>query len=211
MKGLDRVCLIDLQAISSIDAFHGRILGLEDVVTFQGRSLDELRREMAESVEDYLQLCQTAGKEPERPYSGEFLVRPSPELHRAVSVRAQATGMSLNALAETAMTSGLACDDNDDASPGLESWQLPYMDPRSGPGGRTHPSRCRSGGTMMVINDGTPESDEQVSFLRKPRGGRFPISDRSLNMEGEKAWGGWPPQERLSVVNAILREMEVLP
>ncbi len=91
----------------STDAFHGRILGLQDVVTFQGRSLDELRREMAESVEDYLELCQEAGKEPERPYRGEFLVRTTPELHRAVSVRAEATGMSLNAWVEATLTSAV--------------------------------------------------------------------------------------------------------
>jgi len=54
----------------SIDAFHGRILGLQDVVTFQGRSLDELRREMVESVEDYLELCQEAGRDPDRPPVG---------------------------------------------------------------------------------------------------------------------------------------------
>jgi predicted HicB family RNase H-like nuclease len=58
---------------ASIDAFHGRVVGLQDVVTFEGRSLDELRREMAESVEDYLALCGQVGKDPERPYRGEFL------------------------------------------------------------------------------------------------------------------------------------------
>jgi predicted HicB family RNase H-like nuclease len=57
----------------SIDAFHGRVVGLLDVVTFEGRSLDELRREMAESVEDYLALCEQVGRDPERPYRGEFL------------------------------------------------------------------------------------------------------------------------------------------
>jgi predicted HicB family RNase H-like nuclease len=39
----------------SIEAFHGRVVGLQDVVTFQGHSLDELRREMAESIDDYLE------------------------------------------------------------------------------------------------------------------------------------------------------------
>jgi len=51
----------------SIDAFHGRVVGLQDVVTFQGHSIDELRREMAESVDDYLELCAQVGKDPERP------------------------------------------------------------------------------------------------------------------------------------------------
>lgn len=89
----------------SIDAFHGRIVGLQDVVTFQGRSLDELRREMAESVEDYLDFCAGIGKDPEKAYRGEFLVRTSPELHRAAAIEAESSGMSLNAWVEAAITS----------------------------------------------------------------------------------------------------------
>ena len=89
----------------SIDAFHGRIVGLQDVVTFQGTSLDELRSEMAESVDDYLEFCAEVGKEPERPYRGEFLVRTTPELHRAATIEAEAAGLSLNAWVEAAITS----------------------------------------------------------------------------------------------------------
>ena len=88
----------------SIEAFHGRVVGVQDVVTFQGTSLDELRREMAESVEDYLELCAEVGKEPERPYRGEFLVRTTPELHRAATIEAEAAGMSLNAWVEATIT-----------------------------------------------------------------------------------------------------------
>jgi predicted HicB family RNase H-like nuclease len=87
----------------SIDAFHGRVVGLQDVVTFEGRSLDELRREMAESVEDYLELCEQVGKDPERPYRGEFLVRTTSELHRAAATEAEASGLSLNAWVEAAI------------------------------------------------------------------------------------------------------------
>jgi predicted HicB family RNase H-like nuclease len=88
----------------SIDSFHGRVVGLQDVVTFQGRSLEELRREMANSIEDYLEFCAEVGKNPERPYRGEFLVRTTPEVHRAAAVRAEASGMSLNAWVEEAIT-----------------------------------------------------------------------------------------------------------
>jgi predicted HicB family RNase H-like nuclease len=63
------------------------VVGLRDVVTFQGHSLDKLRREMAESVDDYLELCAEVGKDPERPYRGEFLVRTTPDLHRALQPR----------------------------------------------------------------------------------------------------------------------------
>ena len=88
----------------SIDAFHGHVLGLQDVVTFEGRSVDELRREMEESVEDYLAFCAEEGKEPERPYRGEFLIRTTPDVHRAVATAAEAEGMSLNAWVESTLT-----------------------------------------------------------------------------------------------------------
>jgi predicted HicB family RNase H-like nuclease len=41
--------------------------------------------------------CRERGREPERPYSGTFLVRAGPELHRAVALRAAAAGKSINA------------------------------------------------------------------------------------------------------------------
>jgi predicted HicB family RNase H-like nuclease len=91
----------------SVDAFHGRVIGLQDVVTFEGRSLDELRREMAESIEDYLELCAEAGKNPEKPYRGEFLVRTTAEVHRAAATQAEASGMSLNAWVETAIATAV--------------------------------------------------------------------------------------------------------
>jgi predicted HicB family RNase H-like nuclease len=91
----------------SIDAFHGRVIGLQDVVTFQGHSLEELRHEMAESIEDYLEFCAEAGKDPEKPYRGEFLVRTTPEVHRAAAIEAEAAGMSLNAWVETTIASAV--------------------------------------------------------------------------------------------------------
>ena len=100
-KGYHGVFVFD----QSIDAFHGRVVGLQDVVTFQGQSLEELRREMAESVEDYLEFCAEVGKEPERPYRGEFLVRTTPEVHRAAAIEAESSGMSLNSWVEAAIIS----------------------------------------------------------------------------------------------------------
>ena len=88
----------------SIDAFHGRVIGLQDIVTFEGRSVAELRSEMEESVEDYLSLCAEVGREPERPYRGEFLIRTTPEVHRAVATAAEADGLSLNAWVETTIS-----------------------------------------------------------------------------------------------------------
>ena len=76
--------------------FHGEVLDLKDVVTFQGRTVEELERAFRESVEDYLAFCQERGETPDKPFSGRLMLRLPPELHREIYVRAQREGKSLN-------------------------------------------------------------------------------------------------------------------
>lgn len=84
------------------DIFHGDIMHLADVITFQGRSIDELKQALADSVDDYLEFCAMKGKKPEKPFSGRFNVRISPELHHRIAAKAAAMGKSLNSwVAET--------------------------------------------------------------------------------------------------------------
>ena len=53
------------------ETFHGRIVNLtRDGITFVGRSGEELQREMAASVDDYLAFCAVRGDEPEAPFTG---------------------------------------------------------------------------------------------------------------------------------------------
>jgi predicted HicB family RNase H-like nuclease len=79
------------------DIFHGEVVNIRDVVTFQGRTVPQLRKAFRDSVEDYLAFCHERGEAPEKPYSGKFVVRISPALHRAVSIAAARKGKSLNA------------------------------------------------------------------------------------------------------------------
>ncbi len=69
------------------DIFHGEVLHLTDVITFQGRSIDELKQALADSVEDYLEFCAQKGKIPEKSYSGRFNVRIAPEVHQRILSR----------------------------------------------------------------------------------------------------------------------------
>lgn len=78
------------------DSFHGEVMNLADVVTFQGRAIDELKQALADSVEDYLEFCALKGRAPEKPYSGRFNVRIAPELHQRIALRAATDGKSLN-------------------------------------------------------------------------------------------------------------------
>ncbi|MEO3432932.1 type II toxin-antitoxin system HicB family antitoxin [Inquilinus sp. CAU 1745] len=76
--------------------FSGIVIGLRDVVSFAGRDAEELKTAFRESIEDYLAFCAERGKEPDRPYSGNFLVRVDSSLHRKATLCAQSEGLSLN-------------------------------------------------------------------------------------------------------------------
>lgn len=79
------------------EIFHGEVVNVRDVITFQGQSVAELTKAFRESVDDYLEFCKQRGEAPERPFSGQFVTRIPPELHRQVSVAALVSGKSLNA------------------------------------------------------------------------------------------------------------------
>lgn len=83
--------------------FHGDVVGIRDVVTFQGHSVAELEKALQDSVDFYLAHCRKKGKEPDKPYSGEIKLRLGPELHREVATAATASGLSLNAWMKKAL------------------------------------------------------------------------------------------------------------
>ncbi len=80
--------------------FFGRVVGLRDVITFQGTSIEEITKAFRDSVDDYLEFCAERGDSPEKPYSGHFVLRVDPRLHRELAHAAEARHMSLNALVE---------------------------------------------------------------------------------------------------------------
>lgn len=76
------------------DIFHGEVINLRDVITFQGKSVDELRQAFKDSVEDYLDFCASRNEEPEKPFSGKFSLRLDPALHRQIALQARKAGNS---------------------------------------------------------------------------------------------------------------------
>ena len=77
--------------------FHGEVINTRDVITFQGASVSELKQAFHDSVDDYLAFCQERGEAPDKPFSGQFVTRITPELHRQVNAAAAVSGKSLNA------------------------------------------------------------------------------------------------------------------
>jgi len=86
------------------DIFHGDVLHINDVVTFQGRSIDELKAALAESVDVYLEYCERKGRAPNKPFSGNLNVRMSPEIHQRIAMQAARDGVSLNSWIAQALT-----------------------------------------------------------------------------------------------------------
>ena len=49
-----------------IDLFHGTVINTQDVITFYGASVRELREEMQKSLEVYFEVCEEQGKVPDK-------------------------------------------------------------------------------------------------------------------------------------------------
>ena len=90
------------------EVFHGRVVNMKHVISFEGRTPEELKREFAESIELYLAVCKRRRIEPERPYSGQFVLRVDPALHRSIAVAAERDGQSINAWAKEALAEAAA-------------------------------------------------------------------------------------------------------
>jgi predicted HicB family RNase H-like nuclease len=76
--------------------FVGRILGIRSIISFHGETVDQLRSEFEQAVDEYLVECKKEGVQPEKPASGKLLLRVPPEVHGRALVAAQAAGKSLN-------------------------------------------------------------------------------------------------------------------
>ena len=83
--------------------FHGEVINTRDVITFQGKSVDEIEKAFHDSVDDYLDWCQKDGVSPEKPYSGRFNLRLPPELHKEVAIAAKKRKLSINSFVEQAL------------------------------------------------------------------------------------------------------------
>ncbi|GHT77357.1 antitoxin HicB [Spirochaetia bacterium] len=88
--------------------FHGDSINTRDVITFQGTTVEEIEKAFKDSIEDYLAWCKEDGVEPEKPYSGKFNLRVSPELHKEIAIRAKKLRMSINSFVEKAISDEMA-------------------------------------------------------------------------------------------------------
>lgn len=88
--------------------FVGHIAGIRDIVGFHGETVAELRAAFKEAVDDYLATCKKLGQAPNKPYSGQFRLRLTPELHARAAMVAETHGKSLNTWVSDVIEKNLA-------------------------------------------------------------------------------------------------------
>jgi len=76
--------------------FVGHIVGIKDVVGFHGETVKELEQAFQEAVDNYMAACEQLGQKPNKPYSGNLMLRVPAEVHAAVAAAAESSGTSIN-------------------------------------------------------------------------------------------------------------------
>ncbi len=87
---------------------YGKILYINDLVTYEAATVPELETAFKESVDDYLETCADIGKDPDKSFKGTFNVRMTPEQHKAAAVEAMLQETTLNDFVSRAVAEKLA-------------------------------------------------------------------------------------------------------
>ena len=89
---------------SAVDkVLFGKLIGINSLVSYEGISVNNLKKDFENAVDDYLEMCSEAGIEPEKAYKGSFNVRISPELHKKLALYSALHGQTLNSTVEEAI------------------------------------------------------------------------------------------------------------
>ena len=80
--------------------FFGKLEMIDDLVTFEATSADELETNFHNAVDEYLVTCKELNREAQKTYKGVFNVRIDPSLHKQIYKEALKAGMSLNAFVQ---------------------------------------------------------------------------------------------------------------
>ncbi len=99
-KGYEAIVEFDDEA----EIFHGEVINIRDVITFQGDNVRNLKQAFHDSVDDYLEFCKERGEEPEKPFSGKLMLRINPQLHKTIAIKAKKEGKSLNSWIEKCLS-----------------------------------------------------------------------------------------------------------
>jgi len=85
-----------IEASIEDDCLHGKILFIDDIISYEGNTVKDIKTSFKKAVNHYLAYCKETGKPANKPYSGTFNVRVGEELHRKAVEVAFHRGITLN-------------------------------------------------------------------------------------------------------------------
>ena len=94
-------------------AFYGKVEGVNDLITFEGSTVDELEQGFKYMVDEHIKDCNKNNTPVEKSYKGNLNIRLSPELHKKVAYNASIRGLSLNQYINDAIKKEIASSDPD--------------------------------------------------------------------------------------------------
>lgn len=93
--------------------FVGEVFGITDSLNFHGESVSELKEMFKQCIDNYLEICQQIGKQPDKEFKGTFNVRITPELHKRAALEAARQKITLNQYVSNAINKSFDKNEND--------------------------------------------------------------------------------------------------
>ena len=92
----------------SVDRLVGKVSGLKQaLILYEGDTVENLKKDFEEAVDDYLETCKAEGIVPEKPYNGRLLLRMTSQLHSEAADKASSLGISLNEFINRAVAAAI--------------------------------------------------------------------------------------------------------
>ena len=98
-KGYFGSCEIDPED----DILYGKVEFIKDLVSYEGHTAKSIKESFIEAVDDYLDMCKSQGKEPDKPFKGSLNIRIGEEIHKALSLKSISSNKSVNAIIKEAL------------------------------------------------------------------------------------------------------------
>ncbi|EAZ90649.1 type II toxin-antitoxin system HicB family antitoxin [Crocosphaera chwakensis] len=83
--------------------FYGKVEYIRSLISYEGYDVKSLRTSFIEAVDDYLEICENKGIEPEQSFAGNLTIKPGSELHKRAAIVAQQRGIALDKLIQEAL------------------------------------------------------------------------------------------------------------
>ena len=94
-------------------AFYGKVEGVNDLITFEGSTVDELEQSFKYMVDEHINDCHKNNTPLEKSYKGNLNIRLTPELHKKAAFNASIRGISLNQYINEAIQNEIESSDPD--------------------------------------------------------------------------------------------------